>query len=907
MEPEFKEIRLILNIDSYRFHMTILVIFQRGFIVKNYKRAVSFGLSLAIILLSVCFIKPQMSYAIDGIERIEGEDRYDTALKISMKGWSSADNVVLTTGEDFPDALCAVPLAKKLNAPILLTKSADISDRVLNRIRQLNARNVYIAGGSSVVSDKIYEKLIGIGLNVKRIAGSDRYGTSIEIAKFLTKQFGTSGSIAVVTGNNYPDALSIAPAAAVMGMPILLADRNSVSSALASYIKESNVTKTYLIGGSGIIGNNVEKSLPNAERIWGGNRYETNARILMRFKKQLNFSTTYIATGEDFPDALSGAALAPATSSPVVLTDRTPGQFTTDLINIYYPEIKKTYILGGDMAVSNAAWQILASSNVNGSGNTLSNINNFGIAAVQEGWIYYSNYSDSQRLYKMKVDGSENMLFVKNSINVSHINVVGGWIYYSGDNGSVYKVRTDGTGQSVVIDEEVSFLYVSGGYIYFYSSGSLNRMELSTKVVKTLITTDDRWHYSIGTQGIYFTDGGKLYKTNLNGEGKTLVINESIVDFNVNEKYIFYLTPDQKIYRAGIDGKGSTLLAEDRAENMNISGNFIYYINAMDRGLYSISIDGTGRRRLGDNKLSGVLNTAADMVLCANFNVSTPLYSMKADGSSSVKIADYTVSSLRQENGRMYYVNIQDEAKIYSMNNDGSNVKSLGVSSAGDIEVYGGWIYYSSSKDGNTLHKVRTDGTGDIRIDGISSIDFKVSDGFIYYSSLTEDNRLYSARTDGSEKNMLSQIQARNIAVSNGRIYYIYDGSEASNDYGIYSVNTDGTGSRLIENVHADSMAFSGGYMIYKQIDGNKIVRENPDGSNKLILSGGNVEYAADGRYMYAIDMGNTDDIIRYDLDSGSTRTYSANGYVFDIYALSGTVYYQVNDSTQELYKIPVW
>lgn len=54
-------------------------------------------------------------------QRIGGNDRYETATLISQSKFESNDYVVLVTGENYPDALCAAPFAKVINAPILLT------------------------------------------------------------------------------------------------------------------------------------------------------------------------------------------------------------------------------------------------------------------------------------------------------------------------------------------------------------------------------------------------------------------------------------------------------------------------------------------------------------------------------------------------------------------------------------------------------------------------------------------------------------------------------------------------------------------------------------------------------------------------------------------------------------------
>jgi len=54
------------------------------------------------------------AFASDTVIRLAGQDRYETAAQISTKGWNQSDYAILSSGENFPDALCAAPLAKKI-------------------------------------------------------------------------------------------------------------------------------------------------------------------------------------------------------------------------------------------------------------------------------------------------------------------------------------------------------------------------------------------------------------------------------------------------------------------------------------------------------------------------------------------------------------------------------------------------------------------------------------------------------------------------------------------------------------------------------------------------------------------------------------------------------------------------
>jgi len=84
--------------------------------------------------------------------RISGEDRYQTAVAISQKGWQTAEYAVLARGDSFADALCAGPLALKYNGPILLTEPDSLNQNTLAELKRLNVKHLIIVGGTGAVS-----------------------------------------------------------------------------------------------------------------------------------------------------------------------------------------------------------------------------------------------------------------------------------------------------------------------------------------------------------------------------------------------------------------------------------------------------------------------------------------------------------------------------------------------------------------------------------------------------------------------------------------------------------------------------------------------------------------------------------------------------------------------------------
>lgn len=299
--------------------------------------------------------------------RLAGQDRYTTAIEISKAGWQLSDNVVLATGEDFPDALCAAPLAKQLNAPILLTGKARLNTNTANELKRLKVKKVYIVGGPGVVSNAVAADISSLtyqGMQSpvvsERIYGSDRASTSVEVAKKIN---GFS-DIVVATGDNYPDALSIAPVAAKKGMPIILVSKNNIAPSVDSFMKSRNLETAFIIGGAGVISDNVMSRFITAQRVWGNDRYETNINIINRFSTDIDFTEVFIATGEDFPDALAGSALAAKTSSAIVLTPKVPGTASKRLVAALLAPGSTTErldILGGEGVVPQDTIQKLSS------------------------------------------------------------------------------------------------------------------------------------------------------------------------------------------------------------------------------------------------------------------------------------------------------------------------------------------------------------------------------------------------------------------------------------------------------------------------------------------------------------------------------------------------------------------
>src|SRR5690606_27421362 len=89
-------------------------------------------LAMASVLSVSAFISTSEASVYEKFDRIHGDDRYETSIEVSKAGWGkgSTSHVIIAIGTNYPDALAGAPLAKKLNAPILLTKKDSVPSNV---------------------------------------------------------------------------------------------------------------------------------------------------------------------------------------------------------------------------------------------------------------------------------------------------------------------------------------------------------------------------------------------------------------------------------------------------------------------------------------------------------------------------------------------------------------------------------------------------------------------------------------------------------------------------------------------------------------------------------------------------------------------------------------------------------
>jgi putative cell wall-binding protein len=258
--------------------------------------------------------------------------------------WDASEYAIIASGENFPDALAATSLAKKYDAPILLTAKNSLSPVTKESLDILSTTTVYLIGGTGAISEAVEQEIEALGIAVMRISGEDRYDTSVKIAKELE----SVTEVVFVPGNQYAHALAVSSIAANRNMPVILMPKDSVPDSVKDYLSALEISNSFIIGSENDISSNVEKQLTNPTRISGSDIYDINLNILREFPANYTYNEVIIATSTNFADALAGTAYASQMSCPIFLLDNKSvnSQMKNHLTN-YKGYMNYVNILGG--------------------------------------------------------------------------------------------------------------------------------------------------------------------------------------------------------------------------------------------------------------------------------------------------------------------------------------------------------------------------------------------------------------------------------------------------------------------------------------------------------------------------------------------------------------------------------
>ena len=291
------------------------------------------------------------------ITELTGSDRYETAVKISKEGWKNgSDKVVIINGDVSIDGIISTPLATTYNAPILLVEKNNVPNSVKSELKRLNPKDIIIIGDENAISKTTANQIKStVNASQTRLNGSNRYETSLLIAKEIDKNHDVEKVYITNANGGEVDALTIAAKAGQDKQPIILTDKDSITDNTYKWLKSEDLQNAYFIGGPQMISTNVinkvndiTKDNVTNNRVYGADRHETNANVIKKFYTDDELEAVLVAKSDVLVDALAAGPLAANLKSPILITPKT-------YVSAYHKEnleaksANKVYKIGGGL------------------------------------------------------------------------------------------------------------------------------------------------------------------------------------------------------------------------------------------------------------------------------------------------------------------------------------------------------------------------------------------------------------------------------------------------------------------------------------------------------------------------------------------------------------------------------
>ncbi|MCK6066756.1 MULTISPECIES: cell wall-binding repeat-containing protein [Microbacterium] len=291
-------------------------------------------------------------------DRLDGQDRYETAVAVSRASFANGTSTVyLVVGTDFADALAAAPLAANKDAALLLTRPGALPASTAAELKRLAPQRVVLIGGTGVLDAGMPDRLrtlLGSSLTVDRIGGTDRYDT----ARMIAAQFGSAPTVYVATGRDFADALGAAAIAGHRSAPVILVkgETGRVDDQTLRTLTALGAKDVVIAGAEGAVSKGIADQLSSralaVQRYGGIDRFATNA-ALNSASFGAGTRSMVLATGRDFPDALTGAVLAAERGVPIFVNRG--GCVTGETADFMLRNGGSAFTLVGGVGVMNAS------------------------------------------------------------------------------------------------------------------------------------------------------------------------------------------------------------------------------------------------------------------------------------------------------------------------------------------------------------------------------------------------------------------------------------------------------------------------------------------------------------------------------------------------------------------------
>ncbi|MDD6203807.1 MAG: DUF5050 domain-containing protein [Firmicutes bacterium] len=249
----------------------------------------------------------------------------------------------------------------------------------------------------------------------------------------------------------------------------------------------------------------------------------------------------------------------------------------------------------------------------------------YGLAARENGYIYYLNPKDGNRVYRMKNDGTEQEKVTAD--RAKFLTVCEGWLYYSSPGAGLYfyRCRIDGTDRTLIYKTSMSNFTIVGDTIYLETVTSSQRLHaIKTDGTGYVRISDQKVMSPFYYKGLLYTCAVRkdmqVYTTAPDAEAEGGYSYNALSDMRaanliVADGYIYFANyrDSNKLYRANLDGSDPVMLADITVSNINYYNGYLYFANVQEYSkIYSCRVDGSDMAQMLDRSYCNDLCIAGD-------------------------------------------------------------------------------------------------------------------------------------------------------------------------------------------------------------------------------------------------------------------------------------------------------
>ena len=482
-----------------------------------------------------------------------------------------------------------------------------------------------------------------------------------------------------------------------------------------------------------------------------------------------------------------------------------------------------------------------------------------------DGTVYFANGLHNSYLYSLSegelelIDYSSPKEFNKYSSSKA-LFIVGSTLLNS------VKEVSSGTSSVLYTDSNIDDFVKQSDTVYYYSSNALRASKSGIYKVDATDTNNEPIvskvfegktdNLAIYEGNLYFTNGNDnnyLYKMNLSTKETSLVMEEKVHEFTINNNKL-YCTVNGTLndYIGYLDlSKSSTSptkLTNAAGEFLIVKNGYLYYnytdlfsvIDESNKGIWRISVNGGKPEQLLENSgingfdvesSSSLIYIDSSNLHLYRYNVSSKSKTDLLDGFVAPETTPLNTGGQTISLGtKTYYLNMYAGKTLYSYDESSKRNSQLTTNKVEDFYIYDGILYFNqvTMLTNNDLYAVNLLMGG--VAEKINSNDIRniTSDGsYLYathYNWAGVSGGMSRMRIDGSEYVKFSEVNgAKNLTVKDEKLYYINCSTGQDNGYieylnlnNITATSEKLTGTRLSNNIkNVKQFAFDGNNIFY--------------------------------------------------------------------------------------------